>query len=446
MRVRKFHAGFLAPTILAPTLIAALIAVPAPRAQANEAAAALGGAILGGIIVNEVHKNKQRQRAATTTRGTTGISSAQRQENREVQTALNYFGYNVGTVDGALGRRSRAGISSYQADMGYPVDGYLNEDEKAFLLSSHQRALASAHVQPYAQIVATQGQAGLLRTYRNEQLGIATPQVAPQAGGSYMAAAPTAPAPYVAPAPMPTSQETVAARADTGGAAGSGALPGFGFAQNASASASHLCNETQIRSATNGGPQQPGQIADAGLALDEQFCLARTAAIAEAARIEAGLDGLDPDQIAAQCDGLSQAMAPQVASLTSTGPAAALAGTESFLQSSGHPLAQLVTGGKICLGRAYRNDDAEMALGAALLVAAAGQPAYGELVSHHLRAGMGAPAAPQQASGWMQLALDGAAQGGTPVLNQDDARLAVLSAAASGAATLPVFPTAASKN
>jgi len=120
---------------------ASLVLVPVQRAQASDAAAILGGLIVGGIIFNEVNKNKKRKQA-TQQRTTTNSSaySAQRAQNRQVQAALNYFGYNVGTVDGSIGRNTRNGIARYQADMGYNADGRLDGYERDFLLSSQQRA------------------------------------------------------------------------------------------------------------------------------------------------------------------------------------------------------------------------------------------------------------------------------------------------------------------
>ncbi|MCA0870103.1 peptidoglycan-binding protein [Seohaeicola saemankumensis] len=449
--------------LCASAVAASVIFLPVQRAQAGDAAAALGGALLGGIIVNEMHKNKQRKQTYSRS---SGISSAQREENRQVQRSLNFFGYNVGSADGALGRRSRAGISQYQADMGFPIDGYLDDHERVFLLNSHQRALASAHVAPYAQVVATQGQAGLLRVYRNEQLGIATPQVPPttmtqQPGTTHMAMAPVPvqPMPQTIPqavpqalpqtvpqtvsVPAPTTQEPVAARADTGGA-----LPSFSFAVP-KVTAADLCNQVSIRTATNGGLTTPATLTDATFALSEQFCQQRTAAIADTARIEASIPNMTPAQVEAQCQGLTQAIAPQIAAITTAGADQVIAQTSAFLQSSGQPIAQLVSGGKVCLGVGYRTGDGEMALASAVLVTSAGQHGYGEAVSHHLREGIGVdqPAA-GPAGGWMNLAL-GAAGSGAPVLGQTPERIAVLTAASatpSSQASLPVFPTVPAKN
>ncbi|WP_425043971.1 peptidoglycan-binding domain-containing protein [Primorskyibacter sp. S87] len=410
--------------ICATLVASSLILIPAERVRADEAAALIGGALLGGIIINEVHKNKQRQqqqRRTTTTRSTRpSISSAQRQQNRQVQSALNYFNYNVGAVDGSLGRKSRAGISRYQADMGYTIDGYLDDHERNFLLGSHQRALASAHVAPYNQILASQGQAGLLRTYRNEQLGIPTPQTQTQ--------------PQVQQAtvkqPEPVNTKTA-----------TGALPDFTFGQVARSANEH-CNEINVLTAANGGATTAGRVNDPEFALNEQFCLARTHAMAESSRIEATIPNMTADQVVAQCKGLAQAVAPQMQDLATAQPTDVTARTEAFLRNSGRPMDQLVSGGKVCLGIGYRTDDAQMALASGVLLASAGQPGYGEIVSHHLREGFGAArAAPQVTGAWMQMAIT-SAPNNPRVLGQSPDRLAVLATAQNAGGALPSFPTA----
>lgn len=404
---------------------ASMIVAGVGRAQADDATSLIGGAILGGIIVNEMNKNKQRQQAAARSRT---VYSSQREANRQVQVALNYFGYNVGVADGVLGRNSRAGIRRYQSDMGFVVDGYLDPHEQDFLLSSHQRAMASAHMAPYNQIVATQGHPGLLRTYRNEQLGIATPQMQPQ---TQMA---VTPAPM--PVPAPTQPEVLTTRADSGGSA----LPQFAIPEDSRSMRDH-CDQISVRSAANGGISTAANITDAGLALNEQFCFARTQAMSDTARIEATIPDMSREQVEAQCAGLAQAIAPQMASIDSAPAAQVMASTKAFLEASGQPMAQLVSGGKVCLGAGYRADDASMALASAVLLSSAGQGGYAEMVSHQLREGFGAaPATPQVAASWMQVALTAAASGAAPVLGQSPERIGVLKATSGGA--VPVFPTA----
>ncbi len=360
--------------ILSVALVSASLAlVPAQRAQANNHAAILGGLIVGGIIVNEINKNKKRKQAAqqqsqARAHANSKANTNQRAQNRQVQTALNYFGYNVGGVDGVIGRNTRNGISRYQADMGFPTDGRMDDFEREFLLNSQQRADASYNVSPYNSILASQGRAGLLRTFRNEQLGIAP--VTPAA----------VPAPTPAPTPVPTVPKTITTQAEPS------ALPQFNFADTGQ-SVSTLCNQINALTAANGGVTSAARVTDAEFALNEQFCLARTHAIAEAASIEATIPDMSSAQIEAQCAGLAQAVAPHITSIGTDRPDAVINATSSFMQSSGQPTERLISGGKVCLGVGYRTDNAEVALASAVLLAAGGQLGYGEIVSHQLREG-----------------------------------------------------------
>lgn len=160
-------------------LIAAAISVslfsaaPEPVKADNNLAAGIVGAIVGGAIVNEANKNKRR----TTKRyykspRKSGMSSAQRQSNRDVQTSLNHFQWNVGTADGVLGRNSRTGISQYQAFLQFPVTGQLTELERSILVTSYQKAIMGGAA--VAQTVSThpQGMRGLLMETRDQMLGV----------------------------------------------------------------------------------------------------------------------------------------------------------------------------------------------------------------------------------------------------------------------------------
>jgi len=409
---------------------ASLVLLPVKPVLASDAAKILGGLIVGGIIVNEVNKNKKRKQQQAAPRTSTGTSSAQREQNRQVQTALNYFGYNVGAADGSIGRNTRNGIARYQADMGFQSDGGLETFERDFLVNSYQRALSSSHVAPYNTIVATQGQAGLLRTYRNEQLGIATPQVA------------AAPAPT--PAPPPTGIKTVPSR--TQAAPSTGALPDFTYGQ-VDKSVNEFCNEISVLTAANGGITTSARVSDAEFALNEQFCLARTHAMAESSQIEATIPNMTSPQIEAQCKGLAQAITPHMETLATDRPDQVIAETSLFLQESGRPLDQLISGGKVCLGVGYRTDDANMALASAVLLAAGGELGYGEMISHQMREGLGTAQVPASKAGeWMTLARGAMQGGGATVLGQSADRVGVLNAAMqgggqTGAAALPVFPS-----
>ncbi len=129
------------------TIAALAISVPAPMALAgaDDIVGGIIGGVIGGAIVNHGRQTQPRTRTqtrSTTVRRAPAVSSAQRQQNRDVQTALNYFGFDAGGADGVLGRRSRAAISSMESFLGLPPDGQLTSFERDILLSAHTRALS----------------------------------------------------------------------------------------------------------------------------------------------------------------------------------------------------------------------------------------------------------------------------------------------------------------
>ena len=150
--------------LVAALTATAILGIPVPEARAGNLAAGIAGAIIGGAIVSAA-QNKKRQKTYRKVRK----SSANRQENREIQTSLNYFSFPAGTPDGALGRRSRQAISSYQAFMGFPVTGHLTQYEKEFLLDSYHQAQAGGTTT--SQLIASNGQGvrGLLIAYRDQR-------------------------------------------------------------------------------------------------------------------------------------------------------------------------------------------------------------------------------------------------------------------------------------
>jgi Putative peptidoglycan binding domain len=244
------------------------------------------GGIIGGVIVNEANKNRQRQ--TVTRRATpqkTYVNTAQREANRETQVALNYFGYPVGAPDGVLGQRSRAAISEYQVTLGYPPTGQLTEYERTHLVGSYHRAIAGGAVTMQQAAANPMGLRGLLVTWRDEAAGGAVPQVQPQGQMALMpaTAAPQTPAPIV---------EAAAPEAASG-------LPTFlGGAAVQQASLASACNKIALMTSTNGGYTTVATMTDPSAALGEQFCLARSYAIATGEEMAAQVPGTTPDQIA----------------------------------------------------------------------------------------------------------------------------------------------------
>lgn len=161
-------------TFFGIAMAASLAIAPLP-AVANDA---LIGGIVGGIIGGAISNGARQQRAPqqkvyrkqTYSKPKASVDTAQRQANRETQTALNYFGFDAGTPDGVMGSRSRAATSQYQATLGYPATGQMTQYERDFLISSYYRAQSGGPTT--AQLIASnpQGVRGLLVVYRDEQM------------------------------------------------------------------------------------------------------------------------------------------------------------------------------------------------------------------------------------------------------------------------------------
>ncbi|WP_299373610.1 peptidoglycan-binding domain-containing protein [uncultured Tateyamaria sp.] len=351
-------------TIAASVVALSMAMVPATRVSAD-AGDFVAGAIIGGIVGHAATKQNQRKKAATrsySTKKTYKPRLPSTQEGREIQASLNYFGFNAGSVDGQLGQRSRNAISSYQAYMGYPATGALTPFEQNLLISSYNRAQAGGYAVTQ-QIAATpEGTRGLLKTYRAELAGqTAAPVV-------------TAVEPST-PAPQP--QEPVVA-----------ALPNFlgGGAQQSLAS---HCNTVSLLTNSNGGFTTVASMSDPNVVLNEQFCLARTYAIAKSEDMIAKVQGFTPDQIATQCKQFGPAMQPFVAALALKPQAEVVSDVAGFILTTGMSPAQLQGTAKICMGVGYRTDDLDVALGSALMLYAMGDHVYGELMGHHLAQGFG---------------------------------------------------------
>ncbi len=517
-------------SLTAGFIMAALATTPANPVLAggSDVVGGIIGGIIGGAIVNSAQKQKQKRRTVRhrTTRKS-GVSSAQRAENREIQTSLNYFGFPAGAADGALGRKSRAAISSYQAFMGYPVSGQLTLFEKDFLLNSYRRAQAGGYATQ--QLIAENGQGvrGLLLSYRSEQqnggqniagtgtsgsLGglpsevsdsvreiarsadptamqliqragfvqladmnadgrtdyildtsvtgsafwcnadncavrvfLSTPSgyqrsdfqafnVTPamfechgatcrklDAPKTHMAAVPSAP-PVQAPSiqvhsgtqPVITAQPSV--RPATA-APVPPALPNFMAAgKNAGkpSLASH-CNQISLLTNSNGGFVTQASMSDPNLALNEQFCLARTYAIATGEDMARDLQGISMGQLESQCASFGPMMKSHINALSLKSRDQVMQDVSSFAAGTGMTSAQLIGTSKICLSVGYRTDNLDVALGSALILTALGEQPYGELLGHHLTQGYGTGKRADLGLEWYKLSLDALANGQSAV-------------------------------
>lgn len=409
-------------------VVAAIAATPATRVAADGrdfiAGAVIGG-ILGAAANNQAKKKRYVQRKVYRK---PAVPSYVRQERRDIQTSLNYFGFPAGSADGVLGRKSRAAISNYQVHMGYPATGQLTDYEKSFLLQSYQRAIAGGVATNQLIAASPTGPRGLLTRYRNEAAGIAT---APVAG---TAVAPTTTV-VVAPQPVPvapqvgttTTTTTVTAVAPSNGGGAATLLAGGAAAGSASALPSFLgeaavvslashCNQVSLLTSSNGGFMTADTMVDANFALNEQFCLARTYAISDGEALAAKIQGFTPEQIAQQCEGFGPALKEHVAALSLKPHDVVMKNVSSFVLSTGMSPAQLAGTAKICLSVGYRKDNMDVALGSALLLTVLGEQVYGELMGHHLAQGFGASKRSDLALAWYDLSLSAIEAGATPVV------------------------------
>ncbi|WP_299146265.1 peptidoglycan-binding domain-containing protein [uncultured Tateyamaria sp.] len=181
-------------------LAASLALVPATRVAADSKdfiAGALLGGVAGAIIQKEVRKKKaleqqqqQQLRARTrapqatyapkprkyTPRKTYRPSIPATSEGRDIQSALTYFGFDAGTVDGRVGPKTRSAITAYQRYMGYEGTGTLTSFQRHLLTSSYLRAEAGGAT-TLGQIAGLpDGTRGLLKVYRQDLASGATQQ------------------------------------------------------------------------------------------------------------------------------------------------------------------------------------------------------------------------------------------------------------------------------
>lgn len=334
---------------------------PMPASAGNNGL--LPGLIIGGIIGSEIQRNngnrRYRQRLPST------------EEGRQIQTSLNYFGFPAGRVDGQLGKKSKTAISNYQAYMGFPITGNLTDYELNFLTSSYERAILGGAATAQSIATSPDGPRGLLKQYRDELTGGSDAQVV---------------------------------------AKSEGALPNF-LGGSETLSLASQCNKISLLTNTNGGFTTEVSMVDPEFALNEQFCLARTYAIATGEDLARKVQGFTPQQIAAQCESFGPAMRDYVAALSLQPMEDVMQDVSGFVLKTGMSPAQLSGTARICLSVGYRTDDLDVAIGSALLLTVLGEKPYAEVIGHHLGLGFGTTKRPDLALAWYKMGLD-AIEGG----------------------------------
>jgi len=325
-------------------LTAAGVAIPMNKAAAgSNAGAAIIGAIIGGAVVAGATNNRR-----TTTTST--ASSAQRNENRAVQTALNYFEFPAGTPDGVFGRNTRTAVSNYQAFMDFPITGELSSYQKEFLLNSHQRAeLGGAET---SRIILTDpnGSRALLVSFMQQQQGGGS-----SLGNNTLQAS--------GPANDFSNNSSSGQTSTTG-------LPVFVTSQESS------MNELCISGI------QPNSV-------EAQFCNLRAYAIDEGDALAASVQGTTRADIQAQCVAFAPTLQPYVSTVSLADAGAAKSELQSWVSTSGASAASLEGIAKVCLGIGYSTDNSDVALASVMTLVGLGQSGYEELLAYHLALGFG---------------------------------------------------------
>ena len=396
-------------------LVSALAITPALEAEAD-AGDFIGGAIVGGLIGHAITKDQQRKRTTTVVRRS-GIPRTE--YGRTTQTALNYFGFNAGVVDGQIGNGTRRAIERYQIHMGYPVNGRdFQPYQFDFLTQAYYWGVNGGQAQ-----TGKSGRA-LLNHYRLQlQTGataaavVPQPQVVPQGQVTTVivpapqVVTPQPAAPAVAPQPAaPVIEAKAPEPEDTGNA-----IPNL-FANSApTVSLANRCNAVMLQTSTNGGYTTLASLSDADFTMSEQFCLARSYAIARGEEMMSQIQGLTPQQIGSQCETFGSSLTSQVDTLSLSTPLEAQAAMRKLALETGMSPANLASTSRVCLAVGYSRDNMNVALGAALMLVALGEPAYGELLGHHLREGVGANARQDLAMQWYEASVS-ALETGSPAV------------------------------
>nr|WP_321249121.1 peptidoglycan-binding domain-containing protein [uncultured Ruegeria sp.] len=420
-------------------LVSLMITTGVSRASADLADVIIGGgaAVILGCATGAINCNKNKKRSQTTTTRRSTVNSVQRQQNREVQSALNGFGWNAGTVDGVMGNRSRAAIRDYQGYMGYPQTGQLSDWERQNLVNGWRQYQSGAGG-AYPRTMAAEGPRGLLNIGRDPNYaarygdnagpnyGANTPNygtnnngtVDPWANNGTQAAA-AQPLNQVPRQQVP--QAVIPDQPQQGGGqviGNGGTVPKLKPLKpvgQPTVSAAARCELVDQTTRIQGGVVQASNMTDPNQALSEKFCEARGFAITQGGSL-ASQYAVSENEMTELCSQIAGGYSDVMSGLPSTDQAQVMPAVQSTATQLGlSDAATMGVYGQICLGIGYRLDDAEMALAGALTMMAAGQAPYGELIGHHLREGFGVPATPAAAVPWYVNAMDSLESGATPV-------------------------------
>lgn len=304
-----------------------------PSGRSNIAGAIIGGAISGAIINNQSGEADAFQRAGKRT-------ATVREQSKTVQTALNYFGFDAGRPDGAIGPRTRAAISEYQEFTGTPVTGVLAPEERGALLAAYAQAQRGGA----EDMQLADRRTGLQRTvaeWSSDTTRTTTAAVA-------------------APGPQPLPRLTSV----------------FGDALGGKSLVS-MCNELVLNADTVSDDREGP---DAARLVVRRLCDLRKSAMEEGVQLTRSIAGLSDARIAEQCASLASNIASRLP------PDWSSAAPETTLGIMKQRLAiekpeDYESTAAVCAFVGFRRDDPEMVMASALLGSLAGASRQTETVA-----------------------------------------------------------------
>lgn len=323
-------------------------------------------------------------------------SPAEMAKTGQIQTALNYFTFDAGPVDGLMGQQTRSAIEDYQAYLDYPVTGQLADDEGQFLMMAFQGAQTnSAQAQQVAD-AHPDGIKGFVLVFRDRFENGEPPQA-------------------------------------------TGVIPSF-LTTGSQQSISAFCTEPIA-----------GSVSDPSMdeTLRPFFCNAVDAAIAHSDALSFKVAGFTPAQIEEQCIAFEPALVSIVASVSNSRASDVMQSAAEFVQRTGQDPEEMAGIAQICLGVGYRLDHLDLAIGSTVLLTTLGAPIFGEYAGYHLSLGLGADLNTALAASWFEAALQAIAEPTSDFEAQTVERLEALQLTlvdsrevnATGTAQIPAFST-----
>lgn len=379
--------------VIMKLMTVAVLSVAVFATGSNQAYADFHKDFLAPIILCEI-VGCRKQPAVRKPRPTKPVmSAAQRQQNRDVQSALNAFEFPVGAVDGSLGRKSRAAIGNYQSYMKWTSTGRLDDFQRQTLIENWRKLQYGAG-NVYPKMMAQEGTKGLLRT--------AFDPTYPARFGDRLPGQQPIPDIEVADQDEPKDSLEDFQKLDP---------PEIRVEKSTSMSAH--CELVKLTT-TAKGPMLPGNISDPNQALSEKFCDARDFANSNGQFVREKVSVSDRE-MESICKIMTGNMKGPIGQLVQDTRDNVL--RLAFERNAKIGLDDTSTAniyGQICLGMAYRKDDAHMALASALALVASGNAPFGELIGHHLREALGIQANASASQSWFEEAVVALENGAPP--------------------------------